>query len=210
VLGPQSRSRLPYPETAEMLDVTPICTEHSGLNVNGDPAKTEGMLDRVLDRVGQAPTLEVIALENVPNFLSILDGQDQSSYTLWVEGLQECGFAFHAFVVMPTIVAGDLHKRCAAKIDLNHRISACGAIKQGPSWLYDTLRSMIRQQAQNCQSLYPNPKLNRDREWPVRQCYSVGSTTSLAPYTRMLSPGCSSAPTTQQHAVAGACAHTTG
>jgi len=73
VLDPQLRARFPYPESADILTVTPVCTEHSGLNANGDPTKTEAMLHRVLDRIACAPQLQCIVLENVPNFVSALD-----------------------------------------------------------------------------------------------------------------------------------------
>ena len=111
VLGPGSRLRMPYPSSVDMLTVTPICTQHSGLNVDGNPDETEDTLDRVFARIAMAPSLEVIAFENVPNFLSVLDGQFRSSYSHWISELTDRGFVEHAFVVMPTIAAGDLHAR---------------------------------------------------------------------------------------------------
>ena len=111
VLGPVSRLRCPYCDSADMVICTPICTEHSGLNAHGDPDKTDDLIGSVRARLELAPQLEVIALENVPNFLSTLDSQEQSSYTTWVEALEALGFREHAYVVMPTGVAGDLHWR---------------------------------------------------------------------------------------------------
>jgi hypothetical protein len=96
VLGPDSRTALPYPPSADMLTVTPICTQHSGLNADGDPDVTEATLRRVFARIGTAPSLAVIAFENVPNFLSVLDGQIRSSYAHWLEALTERGFTEHA------------------------------------------------------------------------------------------------------------------
>ena len=56
----------PYPASVRMLDVTAQCTEHSPLNVNRRPWKTEAMLEEVLKRVEQSAQLEVIVFENVP------------------------------------------------------------------------------------------------------------------------------------------------
>ena len=36
-----------------------------------------------------------IALENVPSFLSCLDGQKCSSYSKWIESIERCGFTEH-------------------------------------------------------------------------------------------------------------------
>ena len=111
VLGPESRKQQRYRATAAMLTVTPICTQHSGLNADGIPDLTDETLRGVFARIGSAPSLEVIAFENVPNFLSLLEGQERSSYSLWVAELEALGFTEHAFVVMPTAAAGDLHRR---------------------------------------------------------------------------------------------------
>ena len=51
------------------------------------------MLEPVLGRLASAPQIEVVVLENVPNFAKTLDGQDRSSYSFWVEGLIRVGFS---------------------------------------------------------------------------------------------------------------------
>ena len=111
VLDPASRACTEYPASVTMLNVTPSCTQHSGLNANGCPEETEAMLFPVFERIKAATQLEVIVLEEVPNFLTRLEGQTRSSYALWVNGLEKAGFCEHAYVVMPTWAAGDLHHR---------------------------------------------------------------------------------------------------
>jgi site-specific DNA-cytosine methylase len=112
VLNPEERRANAYPESARVVDVTAQCTQHSGLNTAREPWLTETtMLQPVLERLAQAPQIECVILENVPNFAKALDGQDRSSYSFWVEGLTECGFSEHAYVILPTEAAGDLHHR---------------------------------------------------------------------------------------------------
>ena len=112
VLNPDERKVNPYPATARIVNVTAQCTEHSGLNVSRQPWVTETeFLEPVLRRLEYAPQVECVILENVPNFAKTLDGQDRSSYSMWVEGLIECGFSEHAYVILPTKAAGDLHQR---------------------------------------------------------------------------------------------------
>ena len=69
------------------------------------------MLEPVISRLAAAPQIECVVMENVPNFAKTLDGQDRSSYSFWVEGLTRCGFSEHAYVILPTAAAGDLHHR---------------------------------------------------------------------------------------------------
>ena len=112
VLKPDEREANPYPANAKMVNVTAQCTQHSGLNVMRSPWLTEEtMLDPVLERLENAPQIECVVLENVPNFARCLDGQERSSYSYWVKGLNECGFTEHAYVILPTAAAGDLHYR---------------------------------------------------------------------------------------------------
>ena len=111
VHDPDSRASTPYPASAIMVDATPVCTEHSGLNANGCPDQTETLLLPFFKRLSAATQVELVVLEEVPNFLSRLEGQSKSSYSFWVNGLQRAGFSEHAYVVMPTRVAGDLHHR---------------------------------------------------------------------------------------------------
>ena len=95
-----------------MLDVTAQCTEHSPLNPSRKPWLTEQtMLEPVIERLGRAPQIEVVVLENVPNLACMLEGQDRSSYSVWVEGLERVGFTEHAYVTLPTSASGDLHHR---------------------------------------------------------------------------------------------------
>ena len=56
-------------------------------------------------------TVQQHDLSLASQFVRILDGQDRSSYSVWIEGLSSCGFTEHAYVTMPTAVAGDLHHR---------------------------------------------------------------------------------------------------
>ena len=112
VLSPEERETNPYPEDARILTATPQCTEHSGLNSSRSPWLTETtMLEPVISRLAAAPQIECVVMENVPNFAKTLDGQDRSSYSFWVEGLTRCGFSEHAYVILPTAAAGDLHHR---------------------------------------------------------------------------------------------------
>ena len=112
VLNPAQRQARAYPSHARMLDVTAQCTEHSPLNTSREPWLTEEtMLEPVIERLRNAPQIEVVVLENVPNLAKALDGQVRSSYTMWVEGLQSVGFTEHAYVTLPTSASGDLHHR---------------------------------------------------------------------------------------------------
>ena len=112
VLNPTQRALQAYPPEARMLDVTAQCTEHSALNPSRKPWITEeAQLEPVIERLRLSPQIEVVVLENVPNFAKTLDGQDRSSYWMWVEGLQHAGFSEHAYVTLPTSASGDLHHR---------------------------------------------------------------------------------------------------
>lgn len=68
-------------------------------------------LEPVLRRLKVSPQIECVVLENVPNIAKMLEGQDRSSYSLWVDGLTQCGFIEHAYVILKTAAAGDLHHR---------------------------------------------------------------------------------------------------
>jgi hypothetical protein len=102
----------PYPPSARLVEVTTLCSNHSKLNPRRRPEETEELLKPVIDRLRGAPGVEIVVFENVPEFLQVLDGQTRSSYTFWVDLLEErCGFTDHAYCLMPTSVAGDLHMR---------------------------------------------------------------------------------------------------
>ena len=111
VLNPDERKVQPYPASTRMLNVTAQCTEHSPLNTNRQPWKTEAMLEEVLERIEQSHNVEAIVFENVPAFLKVLEGQDRSSYAMWIEGIEQAGFTEHAYVTLPTACCGDLHHR---------------------------------------------------------------------------------------------------
>lgn len=67
VYNPAARISNPYSSEARVLNVTTQCTEHSGLNPNREPWKTEALLEPVLKRLAKAPQIEVVVFENVPN-----------------------------------------------------------------------------------------------------------------------------------------------
>ena len=111
VLNPTQRLAKPYPESARLLTVTTLCRHHSKMNPVRSPWETEELLDPVFDRLRSAPGIETVVLENVPEFVQLLDLQERSSYTMWIEGLETCGFTQHAYVLLPTTATGDLHGR---------------------------------------------------------------------------------------------------
>lgn len=111
VLNPSQRRALPYPPSARLLTVTTLCRHHSKMNPTRSPWETEDLLGPVFERLRKAPGIETVVMENVPEFVQILDLQERSSYTLWVEGLEACGFEQHAYALLPTAAAGDLHGR---------------------------------------------------------------------------------------------------
>ena len=111
VLNPTQRLAKPYPESARLLTVTTLCRHHSKMNPVRSPWETEDLLGPVFERLRNAPAIETVVLENVPEFVQLLDLQERSSYTMWVEGLETCGFTQHAYVLLPTTATGDLHGR---------------------------------------------------------------------------------------------------
>lgn len=112
VLCPAERLAQPYPPSARLVEVTTLCANHSKWNPKRRPEETEELLKPVVNRLREAPGVEIVVFENVPEFLQVLDGQTRSSYTFWVDLLEErCGFTDHAYCLMPTSVAGDLHAR---------------------------------------------------------------------------------------------------
>ena len=111
VLDPIQRLAKPYPDSARLLTVTTLCRHHSKMNPVRSPWETEELLGPVFERLRQAPAIETVVLENVPEFVQPLDLQERSSYTMWIEGLETCGFTQHAYVLLPTTATGDLHGR---------------------------------------------------------------------------------------------------
>ena len=111
VFNPPQRLAKPYPESARLLTVTTLCRHHSKMNPVRSPWETEELLGPVFERLRNAPAIETVVLENVPEFVQLLDLQERSSYTMWVEGLETCGFTQHAYVLLPTTATGDLHGR---------------------------------------------------------------------------------------------------
>ena len=111
VLNPAQRQAQPYPSSARLLTVTTLCRHHSKMNPTRSPWETEDLLGPVFERLRKAPGIETVVMENVPEFVQILDLQERSSYTLWVEGLETCGFQQHSYALLPTAAAGDLHGR---------------------------------------------------------------------------------------------------
>ena len=111
VLNPTQRLAKPYPESARLLTVTTLCRHHSKMNPVRSPWETEELLGPVFERLRNAPAVETVVLENVPEFVQLLDLQERSSYTMWIEGLETCGFTQHAYVLLPTTATGDLHGR---------------------------------------------------------------------------------------------------
>ena len=111
VLNPTQRLAKPYPESARLLTVTTLCRHHSKMNPVRSPWETEELLGPVFERLRNAPAIETVVLENVPEFVQLLDLQERSSYTMWIEGLETCGFTQHAYVLLPTTATGDLHGR---------------------------------------------------------------------------------------------------
>eukprot|EP00967_Tisochrysis_lutea_P104094 scaffold157719_cov30-Tisochrysis_lutea.AAC.1 len=112
VLSPDERRAQPYPKSVRLVEVTTLCCNHSKLNPNRRPEVTEELLGPVADRLRAAKGVEIVIFENVPEFLQIIEDQGRSSYTYWVDMLEEkCGFTDHAYCLMPTWVCGDLHSR---------------------------------------------------------------------------------------------------
>ena len=94
VLSPRQRVARPYPRTTRLVQVTTLCQNHSKWNPNRKPEETEALLEPVLQRLAAASQVEIVFFENVPEYLSVLDGQERSSYTAWVAALEEqCGFS---------------------------------------------------------------------------------------------------------------------
>ena len=79
VLNPTQRLAKPYPESARLLTVTTLCRHHSKMNPVRSPWETEELLDPVFDRLRSAPGIETVVLENVPEFVQLLDLQERSS-----------------------------------------------------------------------------------------------------------------------------------
>ena len=81
------------------------------MNPTRSPWETEDLLAPVFERLRKSPGIEIVVMENVPEFAQTLDLQERSSYTMWIEGLESCGFEQHAYALLPTAAAGDLHGR---------------------------------------------------------------------------------------------------
>ena len=111
VLNPTQRLSQPYPSSTRLLTVTTLCRHHSKMNPTRSPWETEDLLAPVFERLRKSPGIETVVMENVPEFAQILDLQERSSYTMWIEGLESCGFEQHAYALLPTAAAGDLHGR---------------------------------------------------------------------------------------------------
>ena len=78
VLNPAQRKAQPYPASARMLWVTTLCQNHSPWNATRKPWNTDELLSPVFARIEIAQALEVVGMENVPEFLHRLDGQQCS------------------------------------------------------------------------------------------------------------------------------------
>ena len=111
VLDEVERQCAPLPADAKVCVVTPNCTEHSPLKHHRAPWETEDRIEPLFSRLEEAPGVLVVILENVPAFLSILQGQHRSTYSFWIEGLQTVGFDEHAGAVLRSGSSGDLHDR---------------------------------------------------------------------------------------------------
>lgn len=112
VLTPKQRLVTPIPSKGSILTVTALCKNHSKLNPSRNPWKTEELLEPVFERLRRAPNIQVVVMENVPEYLQPIDGQECSSYANWLEELETAGFRQHAYALFPTWVCGDLHSRC--------------------------------------------------------------------------------------------------
>ena len=108
VLNPDERKVQPYPASTRMKRDRAV---HGALPAEHQQTAMEdrAMLERyranrtVAQRRGHR-------LRNVPAFLKVLEGQDRSSYAMWIEGIEQAGFTEHAYVTLPT-ACGDLHHR---------------------------------------------------------------------------------------------------
>lgn len=105
------RQCAPLPADATVCVCTPNCTEHSPLKHDRAPWETEAQIEPLFRRLKEAPGVLVVILENVPAFLSTLQGQQRSTYSFWIEGLRAVGFDEHAGAVLRSGASGDLHDR---------------------------------------------------------------------------------------------------
>ena len=101
VLDEAERTTVPLPEAAKLVLVTPVCTNHSKLKTDRDPASTEALLLPLFERLRAAPNVIIVLFENVR-----LCRTETTDLNI-IPGMQLGTLMWHAHVALPGAEDGD-------------------------------------------------------------------------------------------------------